>query len=400
MTLKNSFKLLIIFSLMALSFSCSDDDPVLSSEKDILKFEIPNIKTEIKGEKILIYVEASQTDLKFLPQITVSPKAQFTPMLENPIDFSSGQTFYVTAEDHTQKTYTTEIVKKGGLESIILYFIRDSAISYYRYRGIIDHDKQSITFNYDKDEYDLQMYKPVVEINTIGSAILDIKNGDELPYDRKEIKITVNNEEKAYKIIRQNIKNKILNIRIPAGWNYSSLNPHWAYSDDAEGLTTEDHIVFVLETENLTNVVPTDIKISIGATISPSVTEARDFSKDVKYTVKSETGVSQDIIVRVVKKKTLFPSSNQTGLYRGVTSRYVSEEYKAISKVKEAYIIDIETNEKQKCEITQNYAKEEKDSYYMIMNAPFADKKKYKLEVVLENGDIVDARQVYSVNFK
>lgn len=394
------FRLFILMTLSLVVYSCSsDDDPELSSEKDILKFEIPDIKTEINGEKIFIYVEASHQDLHFTPKITISPKAYLNANLDSPLDFTFEQKFSVIAEDKSEKIYTTEVVRNEGLEKVKLYFLRDGAISAYSYYGKIDHEASTITFDYDKDFYDTNDHQPILEITTLGNVTTTPQNKEYISRNLQEMKVVANGVEKTYKTIFRNTKCEIQNIVLSVSTSSYSLGPYWLYPEDNAGLNSQDKVIFALENEDVSNLVPVSLTLSVNASVSPSVTQARDFTTDVKYTVVSESGESQDVMIRVNKKKTIFSNALQRGLYQGLSSTYTSESYLAISKVAEAYIVDVETNEKQKCEITQNFATEAKDSYYMTMTMPVEDKKIYNLEVVLENGDVVDTTKKYSVDF-
>ncbi|MDR2585741.1 MAG: InlB B-repeat-containing protein, partial [Prevotellaceae bacterium] len=116
--IKNTLKFLILLFFAAFSFSCSKNEPKLSSENEILSFQINGVEGIIVGDKdkgILLTLPPG-TDLSVLsPIIIVSPKATVFPQSGAVQNFSYNgyaKHYYVTAEDGSKQTYAVTVASR------------------------------------------------------------------------------------------------------------------------------------------------------------------------------------------------------------------------------------------------------------------------------------------------
>lgn len=125
-------KIALLFIGFFFLISCGDkDQPVLSSEKNIISFSlwIENQRFEAIVENGIISAKLpSDVNLTQLtPEIKISEKAIVSPQSGIVQDFSKDVIYTVTAEDKSTQTYTVSVTKEKQppLEQVRLYEFRD-----------------------------------------------------------------------------------------------------------------------------------------------------------------------------------------------------------------------------------------------------------------------------------
>lgn len=112
-------KKLILFSLVLLFTSCIKDDRFgLSSRKDILTYEVSGqagtSTINADSMEVVIPVDISFDRAKAAPSnITLSNMASIEPGIGDTLDFSTPQTYMVTAEDGSQASWTVSLKRQG-----------------------------------------------------------------------------------------------------------------------------------------------------------------------------------------------------------------------------------------------------------------------------------------------
>lgn len=109
--MKKLLPLCMLIVSMAI-MSCSDnDDPVKSSEKQLLSFKVKEQQATVSSnDKTVTLSFASAVDLTSLaPEIEISDKASITPASGEVKDFTSPVKYTITAEDGTTSVYTITI---------------------------------------------------------------------------------------------------------------------------------------------------------------------------------------------------------------------------------------------------------------------------------------------------
>jgi len=89
-----------------------------SSAKDILAFAFPGLPPPfIAANTVSVTVPYGTVVTNLAPVFTVSPLASGTPASGAAMDFTSPQTYTVTAQDGTTKTYTVTVTRQSAIES-------------------------------------------------------------------------------------------------------------------------------------------------------------------------------------------------------------------------------------------------------------------------------------------
>ena len=142
-------KLLIACCLVAVInlFSCTKDEPILSSEADITSFVFtsitPNVNGVITGSSITADVPFGTDITNLAPTIDVSNTAKISPASGLARDFSNPVQYTVTAEDNiTTQSYTVTVNVMDPDEIVISEFIVEEATSVD-----IDQEEKTITIN-------------------------------------------------------------------------------------------------------------------------------------------------------------------------------------------------------------------------------------------------------------
>jgi autotransporter-associated beta strand protein len=99
-----------------------------SSNKDILTFGLPGIAGIISGTNIALTVPVSPGVSNLAPTYTLSPFATAAPLSGTSLDFTSPQTYTVTAQDGSTKSYRVTVqTYQAWRHSASLYILTDAA---------------------------------------------------------------------------------------------------------------------------------------------------------------------------------------------------------------------------------------------------------------------------------
>ncbi|WP_309609779.1 hypothetical protein [Flavobacterium sp.] len=406
------FTLLIFIS--SLFINCSKDDETkttASSEKNITSFVIPNIETSINQaeNKITIFVPASTTSLYFGVTITLSNGARLNNYsLNTSIDFTTPVEFVVVALDGTSKKYTTQIVKQDGIKFFKLKVINPFFEDRF---GVINIQNKTITVDVPKDlisgfqqsirtiEFEIT---PGCTTNIVSGSVVDINNPQDLILAKSDGTI------ETYDVKIRNYENNLRVFVFPSTSFTTSAITLFAYPASnyplslTVGLEPSDLIVRTLITEDVSNVIPKSISVSINSTVSPNPTNPQNFNQDVVYTLTSEAGQARNIKVRVLKEKIIFSASaNQlNGVTAGGGAFFY---YVGISKITGIKFIKENTSEEITGSIFQNYihnnTSNNTDEYYLNYGVPTTTLPGiYNLKVTLENGETLNTYYRISVS--
>ena len=392
----------LILLVVILFVSCSSDvEPELSSEKDIISFEIEGLETEIIGNKIKIFVNASENYFHFTPQIVVSEKARIYPSSNMYLDFSTPRTFTVTAENNSTKIYTTEVVVKEGLKEVNLHLVSSTYDDSRFFGSVIDNVEKKVTIYYEHFFFEMGRI-PIIEIIVNGDNYTTIpEDGATINLDLNEISITSENTTEVYQVVFKNTEKSIKSVRLPIASNLP-FALHVNYPDDSyfpqnevSGLGNGDFIFYTLTSQNLDNLTP-QIYISYGATMTPSSSVPQNFENDITYEVTSESNKTASRIVRVIKKPILFYGEQiQTTVFSiGNTTTYFHTKYWSVSKISEVSLVNVDTNEIIPCQITNNdFIANEETSLYLTLNSQPEPNSVFYLRVTLEDGAVIDKKR-------
>lgn len=113
----NILFLLACFTTIFVGCSSNEDNPLKSSEKQILTFTINDVKAEIsEAEHTIAVILPYGTSTTLTPTISVSKEATVVPNSGKEQDFSNPITYTVTAEDNSKQDYqvTVTILKNSA----------------------------------------------------------------------------------------------------------------------------------------------------------------------------------------------------------------------------------------------------------------------------------------------
>ncbi|WP_298505074.1 hypothetical protein [uncultured Maribacter sp.] len=380
--------------------SCSNDDSepvaIKSDSKEIIDFFIDGIDTEIDGNIIKIYVPASRELNRFLPQIKSSEKSEVFPKLNIPIDFTNPVNFVVKAEDASINNYTTELITLNGLESITMILKSDDGnTGVDKFHGEIDELEEKIYIYYSSKSvngFKRFDYFPYLDIKMTNNEETIPTLNDIIDISNKNQKLYIPSLNKSYDLIIKNEDNLIERIYLPLT-TYGSFSQlaSSAYDEFRVGLDDNDYIFHTLKNQDLTNLKPDSILISDYATITPDLSTPQDFSKDVTYTITSETGVEKTRKIRVIEKNIIFPNdTSNAGSVSNNTTWF--DRYIATSKVIAITLVNRETNETLACQIIENYETTDGDTYLILeIDEMPLTRSSYYYRCTLEEGITVDS---------
>lgn len=363
----------------------------LSEEKDILKFTIDGYKTEIKDDKLYINAYSWQTDYG-MPVLEVSEKAVVSPSFEEMTVLSWINKFTVTAEDGSTKVYPVVWAQEDGIKEIKVDFAINGQ-SRKRYIGVFDETSKTITIDYERTANNTS--EGTLQITTRGEATTNPASGIALDLIPEKITVTTKDGAKDYTLRVRNTDNYINKVQLDVIEGIGRFAES-VYTKYREGLEDYDICIFALENENIKNIVPSVFKYSDFATISPSATSAQDFSKDVQYTVTSQSGAIRNVKVRTIPRKIIVSNEHSTG-YTIVNNSFF-EYYHAIGQVSKVELINTKTKEIIPCTLAQQQAiTTEKSYYYMTvhMSKTPAEGDVLYMRVTFPDGSVVDTDARY-----
>jgi hypothetical protein len=396
-------KLLKFTLLISILFiSCSKEEeikPTLSSEKSILSFIIPNIETSINqvDNKITVFVPASTTSLDFNVTITLSNGSRLNNYpINGSINFNTPVEFIVTAQDGSNKKYTTEIVRQEGIK---FFKVKVRSPFFDDRFGVVNTQNKTITVDIPKDFIAgfTQSIK-TVEFETTSGYTTNIASGSLVDINNPQDLILTKNDGtiETYDVKIRNYENNLSWFVFPSTSfttseialfaNTASYYP----SSLTAGLQPSDLIIRTLITEDVSNVIPKVIRASINSTVSPNPTAPQNFNQDVVYTITSEAGFARSIKVRVLKENIII--SGDLIQSNAVTDGGSFFYYVGISKITGIKFIKENTLEEFTSPIFQNYIHNNTinntDEYYLNFGVPVnTPSGTYNMKVTLENGE-------------
>ncbi len=392
----------VLFILIMTSCSDSEEAATLSSEKQIISFEITGYRTEIQGSKITIYVNpSSDVQGKVTPIIEVSKNANFSMDFGN-ISIENEDKIIVTAEDGSTAEYITTPVFENGIKEINVLYTQemDGETITGRYPGKINLNDKEITFDVSKEFLLQDNVISQIEFETIGEISTQPNNNDFIDLSLESISTTIDGTNTDYTVRFLNIGKTLGQFYLDmTGFKTGGSPSRQAPESDREGLPSGNLIYYTLENQDLTNINVSTSFFPMGATISPSIDEPIDFTNDVTFTVTSESGHTDSFIVRVVKKKIFFSGEilgNALSIDDHSFSRYISN-----SKVSTLHLVNTDTNRRIACTVNSTNFEPGVSTYmtYQLIDS-VEDKEQFVLEVELENGDIVTTNEKVVVNKK
>lgn len=406
--MKKFFIFLIILSNVLLFTSCdSSDDAKLSSENYITDFLVEGHTVEFnqQANKVIIRVAPNFYDTMFKYTIVgVAPKARTSISLKGNLNIFNNQSFFtVYAENGESRKIEIEIVKLDGIIDAIIINSQNIKVDH---KLLIKDD--SIDVLVDKDL--IQSFFPLVSYNftfntTPGSYVEEIKDvivGADTPF--RITYVTQDGTKKEYTVAFKNYKASISYLVMPAITFKTNINhfPNiWALKVMSRsstglpdkytaGLSPNDNILLTLETEReaYKNIAPLILRVNHQSSVSPAIDEARDFTKDVVYTVTSESGIPTEIKVRTFFEKFI---TNLPIQYIQVSQRgSINIRYYAISPIEKVKLINTRTSEVVATTITHHNAMNGTALYDIYLqvdtNLP---KDIYDMELTLENNDVI-----------
>ena len=282
---------LLIFSMAFLS--CSDDDSLKSTEKEIIEFSINNVKGIIDqaAHTIGVTLPYGASANALTPQIKVSEKAKVVPTSGKEQNFSQPILYTVTAEDGSKQDYTvTVVILKNTVAKITALEITNLTP---KVTAAIDEDAKVITATVP---FGTDLKTLVPHITFEGKEISPVT--DKATDFTQPVKYTVtadNGDTQKYTVtikVLQSSEAQIekFNVRI-ADDNY---NVFATVNEEAKTITAE--MTFGTD---LTRLVPTIV--FKGKTISPKSGLVNDFSSPVVYTVTAMDGTKVEYTVTITR---------------------------------------------------------------------------------------------------
>lgn len=401
MTTELKLKFTLLIGIFFIFFSCSSsDDDASYWGKDILVFDVENADVKIEGNTILVNFSSQQSDFNLAPEITVSEGAKVFPGSGTKVNFrNENVTFTVTAKDGTEKIYRVKMTQSDGLQAVKLCFFNANTSELIPFPGTIDEENKTITIKVTKSLFSNSRYTPYVETSTVGKDKYKATPSAEDVISENWDTYDLINETKqvsaSYRVILLNTEAAIESINFPIegyGIKYNLVAN--CYPKYTQGLRNTDYIVFTFDGQSLTSVIPT-MTYSQGATISPAIDVAQDFTKDVQFSITPESGDSPSLYtIRVVKKKLIISNDHDNRSYGIISGGQSIIRYNAISPIKGGSLFDVQTGEEIKIATAVN--KPARIGY--TLTATYSKSLlsgTYRLRVTLENGDVVDADMLF-----
>lgn len=290
------YSLIVVLNLLVV-ISCKKDK--LSDENFISSFSMQIGENNYEGiidnksNSIQISDVPFNTNLESInTQISVSDRAEVNPASGTSQNFTQSVSYTVTAENGEKRTYTIIIKREPNDENYITKF--SISVGSNIVEGSIDNKSNTVKLNIP-DKFDITSIKPDIEIST-NATISPLK--DQLQNFENEIEYEITSEsgeKRTYSVLSTiesglNDENSILEFRINGG----------TFITNATINNYDDSITQrVPQSVDLSNL---NISISIPdyATITPEITNLKDFSQPVAVKVISESGIEKTYDVSII----------------------------------------------------------------------------------------------------
>jgi hypothetical protein len=405
-----------ILALLTLCFvsSCKKDGTTKfkSTQKQLLSFKIDNISGKINDTNHTISIMLPYaTDLIHVkPVITVSEKAMVTPASGTEVDLSNAKEYKVQAEDGTIQTYTVTATKgQNASAGIVEFKIRSNTPIDAGFTGVIDETAHTITF---KVPFSL------MKVNSLPTAIKIADGATITPAANDTIDFTspVIYKVKSQSGVEQEYTVSVLNnqanldVALPLPgeaidngmrWGYGGYGTNASvYPEDIAGIEDKHYIiVYILDSEDVSNMVFKKVNLSVGATISPAVDVPQNFNKDITYTVTSQSGDKLTYVVRCIKRTILTQDDFYTSIYNKLDANgSATIYYYCIGDLQQVWLVNEETNAVLNCTVGFTGEKGWGPAYSVFtIDEKSYPAGKYLLKVKLSDGNTVLTRIKFSL---
>lgn len=359
-----------IFVLLTICFvsSCKKDEAttkIKSTQKQLLSFKIDSISGKINDTNHTISIVVPYaTDLMHVkPVITVSEKATVTPASGTEVDLSKAIEYKVQAEDSSIQIYTVTATKgENTSASIIEFKIRGKPFIDGSFTGVIDEAAHTITFAVPFSLMKIDSVPTIIKIAD-GATITPAAN-DTIDFSspviykvrsqsgiEQEYTVKVLNNE-ANLDVALPLPGEIINNGMRWGYGGYNNNPP-VYPEDIAGIEDKHYIIiYILDSEDVSNMILKKVYLSQGATVSPAVDVPQDFNKDITYTVTSQSGNKLTYVVRCIKRRILLPNDFYSNFYNKLDATgSAALSYYCIGALQQVWLVNMETNAVLNCTV-------------------------------------------------
>lgn len=368
----------------------------LSTDKAITKFSVDGYTTTIVGNTIKIDVPAFTENKVFSPDITVSPQATITPASGELVDFANAVSYTVVAEDHSETIYKVSLNYIYGLKSIRF----NSATKYYD--GVIDHInmkiKVAVPYSIVKTNQDNNISFKIGQASLESGYSLNPEIGVGINVDApgKVNVIAPNTVQQQYSLEVVSNENEITTFWLSnqyTGFGLGAL-PYQTQPEYSEGLSKDSFVVIMLNTDNVSSVVPYMIKFSPKATISPAITKPINLNTDVVYTVTAENGDVRLWTIRALKRPIIFTNDTpHASEIKPANGDPIWLVIRTVSQVVYAELVNQTTGAITKSTNVSTILSDT-HTYIYIYPESAMDKGNYTFNVTLADGTIVKSKKV------
>ncbi|MFY0690209.1 MAG: cadherin domain-containing protein [Cyclobacteriaceae bacterium] len=228
------------------------------------------------------------------PTITVSTGATINPESGSSLDFTTAQTYTVTAQNGEAQDWTVTITNVDNDSTDILSLSHPELVS-----GSLNIDASAHTISATvSDGTDLATLAPTITVST--GATINPESGTAQDFSSAvTYMVTAQNGDTQDWTVTVVLAEELNDSTDIASFVFASGDGH---PEPVEGtIDTSSHTVTatVPYGTSLTSLAPT-ITVSTGATINPESGTAQDFSSTVTYTVTAENGDKQEWLVEVI----------------------------------------------------------------------------------------------------
>lgn len=406
--------------LLGLAVSCKKDTntdaPEKSAGKQLLSFKIDSIAGQINESSHTVTIQVPYaTDLAHAkPVVTVSEKATVSPVSGAEVNLGSAVTYKVTAEDGSVQSYTVVASKGQNTEAKILEFkVNATAMTGDYYTGKIDEATQTIIVGVPVTRVNRAKLPFTVKLSdgaTITPAATDIldfttavtfkvkaQSGAEQQYTVK----VLNNETRMY------FETSLVSeLGVDGGYRGSftqETGRSSAYAADTAGIGTPLYVLFaVLETENVSGMAMQKINLPAGAAISPAADVPQNFTKDVIYTLTTETGEKVQCTVRMLKRKIVLPNEFNFGasFVLETGGKNSSTSFVSASNVTQVWLVNTASNTTYNCTLVSAIRKSQGEGYiqFTVNGSAIPKATPLNLKVKLSDGSEVLTRSRWILN--
>ncbi len=290
--------------------SCKNDgeEPVLSSEKEILSFVfssesnlglVDNISGQINDQdsSILLQVPFDTSIETLVPSITYSENAAISPRSNEPRDFTQPILYTVTAEDTTERTYSVTVEVLPNSQSELLSFVFEALNNEELSEDVIGQINEQDSNILLQVPFDTSIEMLVPSIIFSENATISPRSNESQDFTQP-ILYTVTAEdttERAYSVtveILPNNESELLSFVFEA-FNNEELSEDIVGEIDQENRRVNLTLPFGVSRASL---IPS-ITVSAEATISPNSGQVQDFSEEIAYLVTAEDTTGRTIYI-------------------------------------------------------------------------------------------------------